>query len=193
METETSMHYDMGLFQRITENFDTRVALYCIDIDNYIVGNSSDSYHTASSYAYNLDEILFYGVELEFNSVWFDRLTVFGNYTYRETEYDEDDVLADAQLLEIAPKHKANLGLRFKLFEKTMVTSDIRYVGKRESEGDVYTLEAFTTTDIGIQQELFENASLRCYVNNVFGENYQEVYGYPMPDQVFGGSLKIVF
>lgn len=169
------------------------MSLYYIDVSNYIVANSGDVYHTTSSYGYNMESIAFYGVELEFNTILAEKLTLFGNYTYRKTEYDNDDLLADAVLLELAPEHKANLGIRYQLFEKTLLTSDIRYMGKRESEGKVYTLDAFTTVDVGIQQKLFSNTRVLVYANNIFGEEYQEVYGYPLPEHGYGVNVKITF
>jgi outer membrane receptor protein involved in Fe transport len=187
------MHYDLGLFHRFAGNFVTRLNFYYIDVDNYIVANSGDVYHSASSYGFNMNRIAYYGAELELDTTWFEKLTVFGNYTYRETSYDKEDLLADAVLLTLAPKHKANLGVRYRLFPNTLLTSDIRYMGKRESEGNVYTLDGFSTMDVSIDHELSENMTLRVYGSNIFGESYQEVYGYPMPEGTYGINLKVSF
>lgn len=187
------MHYDAGLFHRINQNIDTRLSFYYIDVENYIVANSGDTHHASKSYGYNVDQVTFYGVEAEFNAALTDKLTLFGNYTYRKTEYDEKDILADAILLELAPEHKANLSIRYRLFEKTMLTTDIRYTGERKTESEIYTLDAFTTVDVGIEQKLIENVTLRAYAVNLFGEEYQEVYGYPMPDQIYGVNVKMTF
>jgi len=123
----------------------------------------------------------------------FENLTIFGNYTYRKTDYDSKDVLADAILLELSPKHKANLSIRYRLFKKTLLTSDIRYMGERETEGDLYTLDDFITVDVGIEQKLFKKVSVRAYAVNIFGEEYQEIHGYPMSDHIYGVNLKMIF
>jgi outer membrane receptor protein involved in Fe transport len=185
------MHYDLGIFHRLAQQVITRVNLYYIDVENYIVANSGDVYHTAAAYGYNLDQISFYGVELELDSTWFEKLNVFGNYTYRETDYDAKDLLADAILLTLAPKHKVNVGIRYRLFPDTLLTSDVRYMGKRESEGDIHTLDDFITVDMGVEQKLFKNTTLRVYATNIFGENYEEVYGFQMPGVVLGVNLKL--
>lgn len=187
------MHYDLGLFHRFARGLVTRLNFYYIDVDNYIVANSGDVYHAASSYGFNMDRIAYYGTELEVDTTWFEKLTVFGNYTYRETDYDRRDLLADAVLLTLAPKHKANLGLRYRLLEGTLLTSDIRYMGKRESEGNLYTLDAFTTVDMAVEHELTGNMTIRVYGSNIFQESYQEVYGYPMPEGTYGVNLKVSF
>jgi iron complex outermembrane receptor protein len=185
------MHYDLGIFHRLTEQMTTRVNFYYIDVDNYIVANSGDVYHAAAAYGYNLDRISFYGVELELDSTWFEKLNIFGNYTYRETEYDSQDLLASAILLTLAPKHKVNIGFRYRLFPDTLLTSDVRYMGKRESEGNVYTLDDFITVDMGVEQKLFKNTTVRVYAASVLGENYEEVYGFPMPGTVLGVNVKL--
>jgi iron complex outermembrane receptor protein len=187
------MHYDLGIFHRFAGNFITRLNFYYIDVDNYIVANSGDVYHVASSYGFNMDRIAYYGAELEFDTTWSEKLTLFGNYTYRETSYESSDLLADAVLLTLAPRHKANLGLRYRLFPKTLLTSDIRYMGERESEGNIYTLDDFLTMDISVQQELTEKISLRVYGSNIFSESYQEVYGYEMPGDTYGINIKMTF
>jgi len=185
------------------EKLETRVNFYYIDVSNYIVANAADTFHAESTYGFNMNEIIFYGVEMEFNSVWSDKLTFFGNYTYRKTDYDEEELYfknasgADLDvspiLLEIAPEHKANLGLRYRIWDKTLLTSDIRYVGKRESEGNVYTLDDFITVDVGMEYEFRENLKAHFFVGNVLGEEYQEIYGYPMPGRVYGVSMKASF
>lgn len=162
-------------------------------MENYIVANSGDSHHATSSYGYNIDQVVFYGVEAEFNAALSDKLTLFGNYSFRKTQYDEEKILADAILLELAPEHKANLSIRYRLLPKTLLTSDIRYIGERKTEGEIYNLDAFTTVDIGIEQELFENVTLHGYVANILGEEYEEVYGYPMPEQIYGINVKMTF
>ena len=183
------------------EKLDTRVNLYYIDVSNYIVANSGDVFHTDSNVGYNMDQVIFYGVEMEFSSVWSDRLTLFGNYTFRKTDYDEDELYhidadtgdlmdAPAILLVIAPEHKANLGIRYRMTEKALFTSDIRYVGKRESEGNVYSLDAFTTVDVGVEYEFTDHFKAHFFIGNLFGEEYQEIYGYPMPEKVYGVSLR---
>ncbi|MDY6853272.1 MAG: TonB-dependent receptor [Thermodesulfobacteriota bacterium] len=193
LDYEMSWHYDVGIYHRIGENFDTRFVVYYTDVSDYIALDR-DKYYVDDKekpYAYNVDSAQFYGLELEFNSTLFDKLGLFGNYTYLENEVDETD-LPITFWVDIPPRHKGNLGLRYWLKGNILLTCDVRYVGKRKSE-DGYTLDDFMITDIGIQYTCLENkAKLLGYVNNVFGENYLEVYGYPMPRQIFGFQLKYI-
>jgi len=123
----------------------------------------------------------------------FGKLGFFGNYTYRGSKVDEPD---DKPLVfwmdDLPPKHKLNIGLRYKFSENILLTCDTRYVGEKKGEsGD--SIDAFTTTDIGVQQTVLKKTKLLVYVNNVFGESYQEVYGYPRPKQTIGFQIKHTF
>lgn len=191
MGTETSLHYDAGIFHRVSKNIDMRLSIYYIDITNYIVANTSGIYYP-TNYAYNIDSAEFYGFEWEFNSTFFDKLVVFGNYTFREANYSKEEDLPSAFLLDLPPKHKANLNFRYPILKDTMLTADLRYMGKRKSEGG-YTINDYFVTDVGMKYTLMKYATIRVYANNVFGEKYEEVYGYPMPDQVFGVRLELTF
>ncbi|MBN1905322.1 MAG: TonB-dependent receptor [Deltaproteobacteria bacterium] len=193
MQEETSWHYDLGIFHRPMKNMDTKLVFYYIDIDNYIVGNSGDVFHNASSYGFNIDSMAFYGTEVEFNASLFDNLTLFGNYTYRKSDYDRSKLIAEAILLKITPEHKANLGLRYSLFNNTLITSDIRYIGERKSEGNVMNLDSFITVDVGLQHSYTKNIVLRVYATNILDKKYQEVYGFPLPGVGCGVNLKLVF
>lgn len=184
------MHYDMGIYHRVAKNIDARLAFYYTDISNYLVFDSPSSYYSGY-YAYSLDSVNFYGVELEFNSTLFNKLGLFGNYTYRGMNRDETD-LPVVFWLNLPPKHKFNIGLRYRLLKDTLLTCDLRYVGERKAQGG-FSMNDFLTTDLGIEQTLFKKAKILFYANNLFGENYEEVYGYPMPDQTHGVQVKLTF
>ncbi len=161
-----------------------------MDTSNYMVANSNGIYY-ATSYAYSIDSMKFYGLQLEVNSKIFGKLDIFGNYSYRKSEYDKSSFPA-SQHLDLPPKHKANMGLRYPLFVNTLITSDLRYVGERKSEGGK-DLKEYFVMDAGLEQKLPKGLVVSVFVNNLFGQNYQEVYGFPMPKQTFGIRAKLSF
>ena len=181
------MHYDIGIYHRVAKNIDTRLALYYTDITDYIVFDSPRSYYS-DYYAYNLGSVNFYGVEWEFSSTLFNKLGLFGNYTYRGMNREETE-LPVVFWLDLPPKHKFNIGLRYRLLKDSLLTCDLRYVGKRKC-GD-FTNDDFFITDVGIEQTIFKKLKVLLYVNNLFGENYEEVYGFPMPGQTYGVQVKL--
>jgi len=75
----------------LTNRTDTRLSVYYIDITDYEVVDSAGLYYS-SHYAYNLDSMKFYGIEWEFNTTLFDKLNLFGNYSFREMDKDKTDL-----------------------------------------------------------------------------------------------------
>jgi len=106
-------------------------------------------------------------------------------------EYVKND-RPDAILLDLPPKHKANIGIRYRMADNMLITSDLRMVGQRKSEAG-YTLSGYTTCDVGIEYSFPKNIKVMLYGNNIFGESYQEIYGYPMPDQTVGVNIILSF
>ena len=181
------MHYDIGIYHQVAKNIDTRLALYYTDITNYIVFDSPRSYYS-DYYAYNLGSVNFYGVEWEFSSTLFNKLGLLGNYTYRGMNREETE-LPVVFWLDLPPKHKFNIGLRYRLLKDSLLTCDLRYVGKRKSGN--FTNDDFFITDVGIEQTIFKKLKVLLYINNLFGENYEEVHGFPMPGQTYGVQVKL--
>lgn len=190
LEYESSWHYDTGVYHRIKDNIDVRFVLYYSDVSDYVALDRPSAYNP-NAYAYNIDSVSFYGVECEFDAR-FDKYNIFGNYTFIDNHVDESG-LPVTFWVDVPPKHKGNLGVRYHLKADLMLTGDMRYVGERKSEGGS-DMDSYIITDVGLQYTfLSDKAKLLIYVNNLFGENYQEVYGYPMPKQTIGTQIKYTF
>lgn len=190
LEYESSWHYDTGVYHRIKENIDVRLVLYYSDVSDYVALDRPSVYNP-NAYAYNIDSVKFYGVECEFDAR-FEKFNVFGNYTYINNSVDKTG-LPVTFWVDVPPKHKANMGVRYHLKQDLMLTGDMRFVGDRKSEGG-YDMDSYIVADIGLQYTfLSDKAKLLIYVNNLFGESYQEVYGYPMPKQTIGTQVKYTF
>lgn len=193
LEYETTWQYETGIYHRFTEGIDNRFVVYYTDITDYVTINRTDAIHNSTWSGWNIDTVRFWGIEYEFN-ISFKKMTAFGNYTYVDNEVKEDDPtkLVDF-LVELPPKHKINLSLRYHLSGSVQLSWDQRYVGKRYSEAG-YTLSEYTTSDIGVQYSFYKNkAKLNAYINNLFGENYEQTYGYPMKRQIYGLTFKYTF
>lgn len=191
MEYESSWHYDVGVYHRIGENFDTRFVVYYSDVSDYVALDRAGIY-TATNYAYNIDSVGFYGLECEFDAR-FNKFNIFGNYTFIDNHVADTGGLPVVFWVSLPPKNKANLGIRYNFRPDLVLTSDVRYVGTRKSEGG-FEMGSYIVTDIGFQYSFLSNkARFQMYINNIFGGNYQEVYGYPMPGQTFGTSIKYSF
>ena len=192
--TEKSWHYETGLYQKIGKNTDMKFSLYYIDIDNYLVYNTASSYF-ASTYAYSIPSMEFYGFEGEFNTYVFDGFNLFGNYSYRESRYEDRKDINDAAspyFLNLPAKHKANLGIRYDLPMAFKISGDVKYVGKRKSESGK-TMGDYVTADVGLSKTFYKFCKVSAFVSNILGEKYQEVYGFPEPRQTYGMQMELTY
>jgi outer membrane receptor protein involved in Fe transport len=196
--TETSWHYETGLYQKIGKNTDVKASVYYIDIDNYLVYNTASSYYS-SSYAYSIPSMQFYGFEGEFNTAVFDGLNLFGNYSYQGNKYDDREDVYDPKkgeptphFLNLPAKHKANLGIRYDLPMALRISGDVKYVGKRKSEGGE-TMGDYITMDVGLARTFYKFCKVSAFVSNLLGEKYQEVYGFPEPRQTYGMQMELTY
>jgi len=187
--TETSVSYDAGFYRRIARSLDVRVAANYINTSNYIVTNTASIYMSAS-YAYSIPTMRFYGIESEFNWSPLEKLDIFGNYSYLKNSYDMEGALPYALLLELPPRNKGKLSVRYTLPFKTRFSSDIRFMGERNSEGG-YRLGRYATADIGFDKNLGEKILASFFVNNLLDKEYQQVYGYPSPGRTFGVRIQL--
>ena len=171
--------------------FDNRLVTYYTHIHDYLL---IDRVSTTHGYqGWNLDKVIFWGIEYEFNAK-IKQLSIFGNYTYKANDVEEDDPeQVQGFWIQLPPKHSIKLSLRYPIGDSILLTWDQRYTGSRKSENGLH-LDSYPTSDLGVQYSFYQNkAKFLAYVANIFGENYEEVYGYPMPRQTFGVQLKYSF
>lgn len=87
------------------------------------------------------------------------------------------------------PKNKASFNANYRFLGKGNVNLGILYVGKRD---DVYYdsstwqsvrvgLDSYTLVNLAASYDLTEHMQISGRVDNVFDEDYEEVYGYGTP------------
>jgi outer membrane receptor protein involved in Fe transport len=186
---ETSLSYDAGVYRRIGKKFDVRVASNYINTSNYFVTNTASVYYSGS-YTYQIKSMKYYGTELEFNWAPMEKLAFFGNYSYLKNSYSKESNLPEAVLLELPPRNKGKLSIRYSLPMQMKFLSDIKFVGKRGTEGG-YVLDRYATADISLEKSIAKKMTLGVFMNNATGMDYQQVYGYPAPGRTFGVRLQV--
>lgn len=189
MKPETSLSYDAGLYRRIGQNLDMRIAANYINTSNYFVTNTASPYYSGA-YAYQIEGVKFYGAEFEFNWKATEKLVLFGNYSFLNNEYSMGEALPYPMLLNLPPKNKGKISVRYGLPFKARLSSDIGIYGERLSEGG-YTLGRYATADLSLERNFAGRMMAAFYVNNLTGADYQQVYGYPAPGVTWGVRLKI--
>lgn len=202
LKAEEGTAYEIGIKKKLGEKTNYRVALYYNDVANYIYNNIS--YTTGTNrQVYNIDNVKIYGLELDGQHKISDNLTAFANYTYEKTEkpYSDPVLGAAASLneLDYHPKHKANIGIRYQTKDKTQIALSARCVSSQKAVymqsgvPSIQTLGGYTVANLSVSHPFGEDRELDVYVDNLFGKDYSEVYGYPMQGTTYGISYKQKF
>jgi len=140
----------------------------------------------------NIDSSETQGVEFRAQSNIDDQLTASGNYTYLETE----DKSTGDQLLR-RPKHSGGLNFNYNHESSLQLNLGITFVGERfdsDFSGFPFVFEftpSYKTVRIASSYNLTENVKLKLRIENLLGEEYSEVAGFPSPGRAFYGGFGI--
>ncbi len=216
LEPEHGIGYDLILNRRLWNDVKLKVDYGLYEIKDYIVSNSQfDDYSAASAgplrysdYKLNLSEkVERHGIDVELGGHLLDSLSFYLTYSWQDFIYDGPEPAGQTNLDQRA-KHRVSAGLRYDLFENTLLMADFKHVSKEitdeyDPDTDQYLrsnqIDPYEVVDLGIQQTLFnewgvlKDARLKFYVNNVFNERYKTSSGLPATDQVYGVALDFGF
>ncbi len=194
-ETETSWTYEIGGVKEVLEDTKFRAAFYYTDISDYQQHNYISG--APSAIVYNIDMVV-YGVELELSRSFRQDLSGYLTYTYQDWNADDHPMKPENNhyLLQNQPRHKAVLGLDYKLWEGGVVNLDVKYIGKRRNKMDD-RMDDEIIVNVGAQHTFNLqhdcDLTLKGWVSNVTDQDYQLRYGYDMPGTTAGISASMSF
>jgi iron complex outermembrane receptor protein len=217
LDPEQGIGVDAILSRRLFGNVQSKVSYFYYAIDDYMTSNRSFAKYTPSTsnpvtpgleysdYAVNLEQVIRQGVELEVSGNLFTNFSFYLGYAYQNLE-NQGDEPAGLDAASDEPEHRIKAGLRYEVIPGTTLMADYQFEDDQvdeyseEIEEDVYivrkvTIDAHHLVDFGIEQKVFEkwgfaqNGSLRFFVSNVFGAEYEDARGYPSTDRTFGVSF----
>jgi vitamin B12 transporter len=123
----------------------------------------------------NIAEVDSNGVELEFSYAFSDAWTVTTNLTY----LDSEDGSGDEQVR--LPEITADLALSWKPSEAIRSSLVVIY---NDEEGDSRgTVDSWTRADLSASYQLSKNIELFARIENLFDEDYQQIFGYGTPER----------
>ncbi len=222
LEPEHGIAYDFVFTRRLWNDVNLKAGYAFYEIKDFIASNRDyDKYGFKdknippglewSDYKINLEKVHRHGVELELGGHLLDNLSFYLAYAYQEFDNRGSEPAGETNLDQRA-KHRVNAGLRFDLFEDTLLMLDYSYQSKEvtevahedtENPDEWYFTEVqidpYHMVDFGIEQTLFKefgmmkNACLKFYVKNLFDEEYQDASGYPATDRTYGIALSFGF
>ena len=214
VDPEHGVGYDFILSRRIWQDINIKVDFFHYEIKDYVVSRNYSKYGgTPPIYGntrMNLEKVHKNGVEVELNGHILDDLSLYVSYAYHDWESKGPEPQG-AELGDRA-KNRVTAGLRYNLFENTLLMLDYKFQDEQISHVNEevppnsgnwvcydYPIDAYHVFDFGIEQTLFKNrrfikdAVLTLYVNNLFDSEYENAEGFPMADRTFGAGLRFRF
>lgn len=189
LDPDEGVQYEIGV-EYDTKKFRTSLSYYFYDMESYIVKGPG---YGPTGVKDNI-EVDLQGIEFVANFTPLSWLNVFFNYTCQWHDIIDRKTLPKTDRIDLdeLPDHKINIGLRIKPWENGLVSLDGRYVTERTTVNE-QPMDSFFTASAALQHTFFKSLTLKGYVANIFDEEYQEMFGYTMPDRNYGVSLKYVF
>ncbi len=212
--------YDLIFIRRLWRNICLNVDFSHYEFEDYgIWANAATDYFKDSPWKrrmVELSEVHKDGVDVEINGNIVNNLYFYVSYSYNDWEYEGPhrggpEEWADQELGDRA-KHRLNAGVRYNLFDDTLLLLDYKYQDEQVQQiidivgndpSDLYVheaaLDSYHVFNFAVEQQLFQNwnnirsPKLKLYVNNLFDENYSNNQGYPMTDRTYGCSLSFDF
>ncbi|APG28819.1 hypothetical protein A7E78_13870 [Syntrophotalea acetylenivorans] len=184
LKAETTWHYEAGIEQVLPAKTLLSVTGFYIDIEDYI--------EKVNDVRQNFDEYEFYGVEVGAENRYFDRLFLRVSYTYMSTEDKSDDTERDE--LQNRPEHKVTLESTCSLpwgltaYAGAQYMTDNYYYSVDGNEEQDKLSDIFLV-DFKLNKAAANGAiDLYVGVDNVFDEDYEQSYGFPLAGRTFYGG-----
>ena len=197
LKPQTGDHYEVGAKHFFAPNLQTNITFYRAEIKDEIFFNK-DTFTNE-----NYDQTLHQGMEVGARADFFERLTLYGNYTYEEATFRGGPF--DGKDIPAVPRNKFNLGFRVHdVIPSLVFSADYFYVGESVLISDQANLfeklESWYTVNLRLSYA-WKRLNLFAGVNNVTDQKYSE-YGviggftptpfyYPAPERNWVAGLEI--
>ena len=176
---EVSTSYDLGFDFRLKDKFSFSLIYFKQDVNNQI--NFSFS---LGGYE-NIDFVESDGFEISTNSKVSETVNLFINYSYI------DSIDGNGLRLINIPKDSGELVLTYEPSSKLSGSMALKYNG---SEISTYgNLNSWSRVDINLFYKLNNFSEVYFRVENLFDEDYQQVFGYGTPDRSGLVGIKVTF
>jgi iron complex outermembrane receptor protein len=200
LKPQTGKHYEAGIKHSFTERISGNITLFRAEIENELFYNPSTFGNE------NHPETLHQGVEIGCKAKPFDKLTLFGNFTYEEATFEQDPYKGNE--IPAVPGYKGHLGFRIDDVAITglALSAGYNYVGSSyvisDQANNFDKLDSYYTIDAKLA---YKYKILKAFigVNNLTDQKYSE-YGvmdtfltkrnfYPAPERNFFAGIQFDF
>ena len=188
LEPEESIGWDIGAEQSL---FDNRITLGVTYFHNQF--DDLIKYIDGSGYV-NIDNAETWGIESFIEVFPFKDLSARVMYTYAHTDDDEGKPLLRR------PMHKAGFNVCYKfLDERGTANLDLLYVGERDDmDSSVWParrveVDDYVVVNLSASFKVHKYVELFARIENLFDQDYEEVYGFGTPGISVYGGVKLTF
>ncbi len=189
LKPEQGYSYEIGVEQKVSAKYNTKLTLYRQNINDYI-----NFQHVNPFWCYNIDKVKVWGAEWENVYKLNDRNTLTFNYTNQHTaKVGTGNTNAGmAGELDFRPQHKASLAYYYDAkpwqlrYSINFTSSQKGLYNNNQSYGQI---GGYTTHNLAIVRELDKTRTVSLYVDNIFDKQYVEQIGYPLPGRSYYVSL----
>ncbi len=180
LEPETSESWEVGISQYLLNNqihfvaalfwedlIDEIQTVFLPTFQSTVINNESRSERN--------------GIELSLKSQLSDSISVSGTYTYLDAS--EPDVAGNDRTEIRRPAHQWSGQINYSfLSNKANLNVNIDYIGDRRdidfSTSNRLTLDDYTRIDLALNYKLNDSIKMFARINNLFDEEYQDVFGF---------------
>ncbi|MCM8779908.1 MAG: TonB-dependent receptor, partial [Candidatus Omnitrophica bacterium] len=128
LKPQVSDNFEIGARHELSPQFSLNLALFRMYVENELYYNPMGGPGGWGANE-NYDKTRHEGLEFAFNSVFFEKLSIDGNYTYTKAYFDGG--VYSGNLIPFVPRHKASLGAKLSLPKNFILNAQVNYVGKR--------------------------------------------------------------
>ena len=200
LKPQTGKHYEAGIKHFFSNRISGNITLFRAEIENEL-------FYNPSTYANeNHPETLHQGVEIGCKAKPFDKLTLFGNFTYEEANFEKTPYKGNE--IPAVPGYKGHLGFQVDDFTipGLIFSAGYNYVGSSyvisDQANNFDKLDSYYTIDAKLA---YKYKMLKAFIgiNNLTDQKYSE-YGvmnlaltkrnfYPAPERNFFAGIQFDF
>ena len=208
LKYEEADQYEFGI--NYTGIRDTEISLkyYHYNVDNYLRWIFG---YPRSRVVYNMDEVKIRGIELAIDGRLYRDFYGYANWAWQETHI-RGSILADNSMSDLGfPENKINFGLKYQPKKDCLAKIDFKYVDSREEavgpielKGwtagppgerpmDMPTLTSYWLVNVLVKYPVNDYGTVYVGCENLLNENYEETYGFRMPERMLYGGVEFKF
>ncbi|MCX7804042.1 MAG: TonB-dependent receptor [Planctomycetota bacterium] len=208
LTSEKAHQFEIEVGHRHEDMFEINVRGYYYEVDDYI---RTIFGYMPSRVVYNIDKVVFGGVEVEAAMRLGHGFSAWANYTWQKTE-KRGDVLDNSmrltdELPEL-PENKVGLGVEYRGWRGLEGRVGMRYVGARYAvrgnqaipgASTLIKMDGYVDADAYVSYPVLRDTKkgreCRIFLSgeNLLDQDYEEEYGYPMPGATFMGGVSVKF